>query len=161
MSLTWAFILIGFAGLTGIAVGYVFRWLLVLGKKGSIELEIKQLMLEAREDAKKVVEAAEHQTKKMIEEGEGALKEKEEKLLRAEDRVFKREEVLDKKNQELEKEVETVKTKIEEVKQIKERAEKLVAERTEELARVAGLSREAAHDLLIKEIEKESEENLA
>src|SRR3989338_2492468 len=160
MSLTWAFILMGLAGLTGIAVGYVFRWLLVLGKKGSIELEIKQLMLEAREDAKKVVEAAEHQTKKMIEEGEGALKEKEEKLLRAEDRVFKREEVLDKKNQELEKEVETVKTKIEEVKQIKERAEKLVAERTEELARVAGLSREAAHDLLIKEIEKESEENI-
>jgi len=149
----------GLAGLTGIVLGYVFRWLLVLGKKGSLELEIKQLMLEAREDAKKVVETAETEAKKIVEEGSGDLKEKEEKIQRAEDRVFKREEVLDKKNQELDKGVEEVKRKIEDVKQIKERADKLIAERTEELARVAGLTKDAARELLMKEMEKESEEN--
>ena len=67
---------------------------------------------------------------------------------------------MDKKQAELDKEIEAVKNKIEEVKTIKERADGLLAERTNELAKVAGLSREQAKEQLFEELERESEFDL-
>ena len=61
MSLTYAFVLMALTGLAGIAVGYIFRWLLSLSRKGSVELEVKQIILDAREDAKKITAEAEAQ----------------------------------------------------------------------------------------------------
>lgn len=159
MSLTYAFILMGFAGLLGIVIGYVFRWLFVLSRKGSIELEVKQIILGAREDAKRITGEAEAQAKEAIIAAEATFKEKEEKVTRAEDRVFKREESVDKKQAELTAEIEGVKARIEEIKNIKERADALVLERQDELARVAGLSKEAAREMLMAELERESDED--
>lgn len=160
MSFTTLFLLLGAAALGGAVIGYVFRWLLVLARKGSIEQEVKHLLLDAREDAKKITAAAEDKAKDLLLEVEESTKEKEEKLARAEDRVFKREEALDKKQNELDKEVEAVKAKIEEVKAIKERAENLLHERSQELAKVAGLSQEQAREQLIRNIEREHEEDM-
>src|SRR3989344_6858431 len=160
MSLLWALVLAGLAGLVGIAVGYVFRWLLVLGRKGSLELEIKRLMLDAKEEAKKITLAAEKEGKRVAEAADAELKEKERKLQTAEDRNFKREEALEGKNKDLEAEIEKVKGKIEEIKAIKERADKLINERTEALAKAAGLSTDEARGLLMEEIEKEAEGDL-
>jgi ribonuclease Y len=161
MSLTLLFLLIAGAGLSGIAVGWLFRWLWVLARKGSIELEIKQILLDAREEAKKITEAAQEEGKQKIASMEAEFKEKEEKITRAEERVFKREESLDKKQQELDAGVEGLKERIEEVRQIKERAEALVQKRADELAKVAGMSREEAQQALMQELERESSEDLA
>lgn len=159
MSLTTLLLLLGLSGLGGAVIGYVFRWLLVLSRKGSIEQEVKHLLLDAREEAKRITAAAEDSVREKLADAEEELKEKEEKLARAEDRVFAREETLDRKQKELDTEVETVKAKIEEIKSIKERAEALVQERSTELARVAGLSKEQALEQLFKELEKENEED--
>lgn len=159
MSLTYAFVLMALTGLAGIAVGYIFRWLLSLSRKGSVELEVKQIILDAREDAKKITAEAEAQAKEVVSAAEVSLKEKEDKVLRAEERVFKREETLDKKQVELDREIEGVKTRIEEIKSIKERADALVLERQDELARVAGLSKEAAKEVLLAELARESDED--
>lgn len=150
----------GLAGLAGIAIGYIFRWLYGLSQKGSIEVEVKQLLLNARDEAKKLTAEAEEEGKKKIAEAEIELKEQEDKVTRAEERVFKREEALDKKQTELERELEGVKSRIEEVRSIKERAETLVQERTSELAKVAGLTREEAKQMLYQELERESGEDI-
>ena len=160
MSITYALLLMGLAGLAGIAIGWVFRWLYGLSKKGSIEVEIKQILSNAREEAKKITAAAEDAGKQKVVEAEGELKEKEDKITRTEERVFKREESLDKKQGELDREIEGVKSRIEEIKSIKERAEGLVAQRQEELARVAGLTREEAKNLLMAELERQSGEDI-
>lgn len=160
MSLKLLFTLLGLAALGGAVIGYVFRWLLLLARKGSIELEIKQILLDAREDAKKITAAAEEEAKQKLVLAETELKEKEEKITRAEDRVFKREESLDAKQQELEQEISAVKSRIEEVKSIKERAEALLGERATELAKVAGLTREEAQAQLYKELERQADEDL-
>src|SRR3989344_5729102 len=160
MSITYALLLMGLAGLAGIAIGWVFRWLYGLSKKGSIEVEIKQILSNAREEAKKITAAAEDAGKQKVVEAEGELKEKEDKIPRTEERVFKREESLDKKQGELDREIEGVKSRIEEIKSIKERAEGLVAQRQEELARVAGLTREEAKNLLMAELERQSGEDI-
>ncbi|HVZ75986.1 MAG TPA: ribonuclease Y [Candidatus Paceibacterota bacterium] len=159
MSLTYAFILMGIAGLAGIAIGYIFRLLFARAQRNSLEVEVKNILFNAREEAKRITDEAENKSRELVESGEAALKEKEEKLTRAEDRVFKREEALDKKSSEFDREVEGLKSRIEEVKTIRERAEGLVQQRGEELARVAGLTKDQAKEQLMAEIERENGED--
>ena len=133
MSLKIVFLLLGLSGLVGAAIGYVFRWLLVLSRKGSIEVEIRQILFNAREEAKKITVAAEEEGKQRMAAAQIELKEEVNKVARQEERVFKREETLDKKQQELDREVDAIKARIEDVKAVKERADALLAERAGDL----------------------------
>ncbi len=160
MSLKVLLSLLALAGLMGGVIGYVFRWLLILGRKGSIEVEIKQILLDAREEAKKITVLAEEEAKQKLAVSDSELREKEDKITRAEDRVFKREESLDRKQTELDAEVTGVKAKIEEIRAIKERADALLLDRSQELARVAGLTKEEALEQLYKELSREADEDL-
>ncbi len=160
MSIKIILLLLGGSALVGAVIGYVFRWLLLLARKGSIEVEIKHILLDAREKAERITADAEAAAREKVALAEGTLGEKEEKLLKQEERVFKREESLDKKQAELDAQVEGIKTKIEEVRTIKERAEALVSQRGDELAKVAGLTKEQAKQELIREMERENEEDL-
>src|SRR3989344_5601278 len=153
MSLTLVFILLALAALVGAVIGFVFRWLLVLSRKGSIEVEIKQILFDAREEAKHITEEAEERAKEVATAAESALVEKSDKVSKQEERVFKREESLDKKQADLDREVEQVKGRIEEVRAIKERAEKVLSER-------AGLSIEAAKEQMYAELEREMSDDL-
>lgn len=141
-------------------LGYVLRWLLVLARKGSIELEVRRILLDANEQAQKITEEADQKAKEVVSAAEATLTEKEEKITRAEERVFKREEALDKSRAELEQEVAAVKAKIEDVRAIKERAETLLSERQSELAKVAGLTAEEAKQQLMREVERAADEDL-
>ncbi len=160
MSLTYALVLMALAGLVGIAIGYIFRWLYGLSQKGSLEVEVKQILLNAREEAKQITTDAEEKARATQSALDVEVKEKEEKLTRTEERVFKREEALDKKQADLDRELEGVKARIEEVKTIKEKADALVEQRAQELARVAGLTKEQAKTQLMAEIEREADEDL-
>ena len=160
MSLTTLFLLLGAAGLGGAVIGYVFRWLLTLSRKGSIEIEVKQLLLDAREKAEKIAVEAESSAKEKLALADSTYAEKEEKMLRLEERVFKREEALEKKQTELDSEIEAVKNRIEEVKTIKEKAETLLQARQGELSKVAGLTREEALAQLYKQLEQEASDDL-
>jgi ribonuclease Y len=141
-------------------IGYVFRWLLVLGRKGSIEIEVKQILLDAREEAKKITAQADEEAKQKVALADIELREKEEKVTRAEDRFFKREEALDRKQAELDAEVAALKVKIEEIKSLKERADQLLSDRAEALAQVAGLTKDQAKEQLYAELQRESDEDL-
>src|SRR3989344_3317432 len=160
MSLKIVFLLLALAALGGAVIGFVFRWLLVLSRKGSIEVEIKQILLDAREEAKRITEEAAARAKEVVATSESSIAEKEEKIARQEERVFKREEALDKKQGELDSEIQAVKGRIEEVKQIKERAETMLSERAGELAKVAGLSKTEAKEQLYAELERENSEDM-
>ncbi|HEV8677505.1 MAG TPA: ribonuclease Y [Candidatus Paceibacterota bacterium] len=151
--------LLGGSTLIGAIVGYFFRLYFAQAKKNSIEIEVKQLMLQAREEAKKITASAEEEAKQKVASIEGEIKEKEEKILRAEERIFKREEQLERTRDELNREIEGVKTRIEEVKTIKERADILLAERGNALAAVGGLTKEEALKKLYEELERENSED--
>ena len=160
MSLEMVCLLLGPAGLGGAVLAYVSRWLLVLARKGSIEFEVKQILLNAREEAKKITEGAEDVVKEKLAEAEIGLKEKEEKIGKQEERLFRREETLDGKQKELDREIEGLKERIEEVKHVRERAEALVAERADALAKVSGLTKEEALNQLMSEVEREAQEDI-
>lgn len=144
----------------GAAVGYYLRRVVALGQRRSIEIDIKQMLVGAKEEAQIILDDA----KKKAEDRAESLKEEEKRTQedrkRAEDRLIKKEELLDARQVEIDKEVENVKLKVEEIKKIKERAEALEAEKKGALEKIAGMSQEDAKGLLIKEIEKEAEEDL-
>jgi ribonuclease Y len=148
------------AGLIGIALGYLLRWLHSLGRRGSMELEIKQMMLEAKEDAKSITEEAEVKAEKILNALKSELKEKENQLKKTEDRLLKREELLDKRQVDIDSDVEGIKKKIEEIRALKEKAESFVVKRQAELSKITGLSEADAKKELLDIIEKQSEEDM-
>src|SRR3990167_4741876 len=159
MSLKLLFVLLALAALGGAVLGFVLRWLLVLARKGSIEIEVRQRLLDADVEAQRITEEADTKAKEVVALAEASVADKTEKITRAEERVFKREEALDKKQDELEQEITAVKAKIEDVRAIKERAEALLKERADELAKVAGLTKDEARVQLMAEIEREADED--
>lgn len=160
MSLTTILVLIAAAGVVGLVLGYFLRWLLTIGKKGSLELEIKQKRLEAEEKAQKITAEAEQKAEKLLEEARKERKEKERQLQKTEERLAKKEEFLDKRQLDIDKELENVKEKVEEVKQARSEAESLQKKRKEELERVANLTEEEAKKELLNQVEKKHEEDL-
>ncbi len=152
--------LAGFASLIGIGFGYFLRWIISLGQKGSVELRIKQMELHAREEAKRIVEEAESKAEQTIKESRIEFKEREEKVKKTEDRLIKKEEFLDKRQLDIDKEVEHIKEKVAEVKNLREKAEAIEKQKYEELQKVAKLGESEAREILIKEIERKSEEDI-
>jgi len=160
MSLKMVLLLSGLGTLAGVALGYYLRLIISLGKKGSMELEIKQLMLEAREDAKRVVTEAEKRAETSLKEARVEVKEHEEKMKKTEDRLIKKEEMLDKRQVDIDKEVEEVKTRVVEIKKIKEKVDLMEAQKISEVEKIAQLSRDDARAEIIKVVEKQSEGDL-
>lgn len=160
LSLKLASLFLAVTGVVGIAIGYYLRLIISLGKKGSMELEIKEMLLGAKEQATKITNEAESRAEKLLEEARHEIKEKEDKNQHTETRLIKKEDLLDKRQTDLEKEVELVKVRVNEIRQIKERADKLEAEKKAELERVAHLSAEEARKELIKTVEKNAEQDL-
>jgi ribonuclease Y len=158
MSLTAIIIAVG-ALVVGVGVGYYLRLIISLGKKGSMELEIKQLMLGAKEEAQKIVEEAKKKAETKTNELHEEEKKKEGEWKKTEDRLIKKEELLDTRQQDIDKEVEGIKIKVEEIKKIKERVDGMNAEKEKELEKVAGLSVDDAKEVLFKQIEENYEED--
>lgn len=159
-SLKTVAVLLSIAGIAGIAIGYYLRLIISLGKKGSMELEIKEMLLTAKEEAKRITSDAESKAKKTLDEARHEIKEKEDKIQQSEARIIKKEDILDKRQADIDKEVESIKDKIAEIKAIKERADKLESDKAKELERIASMSTDEAKQTLIKTIEKNSEQDL-
>jgi ribonuclease Y len=148
------------AGVVGVVVGYVLRILVSLGKKGSIELEIKSLLANAQEEAKKITAEAEKKSIDTLREVRVEVKEKEETLKKTEERLVKKEETLDKRQADVDAEVEALKGKIAEIKTIREKVEAMRDEKIRELEKVAKMSKEEAKNELVTKVEAETQEDL-
>ena len=147
------------SGIFGLIAGYVIRWALTMGKRGSIEIEVKQMMLSAKEDAQKIIRESEKKAEKQTEEIRNIEKEKDREWRKVEERLVKKEETLDKRQGDIEKEIESFKAKAEEVKVIKGEIEDRKLDVEKELERVAHLTEDEAKNGLIKKIEDRFEED--
>lgn len=160
MSIKLALLLALLAASAGIGFGYLLRLIISLGKKGSIELDIKQLEISSRQEAQRILTEAEEEAQEIIAKTEAELKERENRLKKIEDRLVNKEEFLDKRQLDLDKEGESIREKAAKVRSLREKAEQLTEERRSELAKVAGLSPAEAKVELLKTIEREAEEDV-
>ena len=147
------------SGIFGLIAGYVIRWALTVGKKGSIELEVKQMLLSAKEEAQKIVQESERKSEKNVEELRAQEKEKEREWRKSEERLIKKEETLDRKQEDVEKEINSIKSKAEEIRSIKNEIEERKRIVEKELEKVAGLSESEAKQKLIQKIEERFDED--
>lgn len=144
----------------GVGFGYYLRIIITMGKKGSVELEIKQKLVEAKEEAQKILEEAQEKAVQKQKEAEKEEKIQEEKFEKMEERLRNREDLVDKRQVDLDAKNEEVQKKIEQVKEIKEEIIKKREEAEKKLEEVAKLSAEDAKNILLKTIEQKYEEDL-
>ena len=88
--------LLGLAALAGIGIGYYLRLIISLGKRGSMELQIRKMMLDAEEKAKSIIETAEQEALKKKEQFTHEFTEKSRDLKSTEERLLGKEDMLDK-----------------------------------------------------------------
>ncbi|MDP1706963.1 MAG: ribonuclease Y [bacterium] len=158
MSLKIILIMLALSGVGGIVLGYVLRVLIGLAQRGSIELEIKQKLLHAKEQAAKIIEDAEFRGEVVETERLAPVEEREQKVVIREERLASREEFLDSRQRDLDdKEIE-VRARELEASYAKEMADNLTVQRSKELAKVANLSEDKAKEELFSEIEQAYEE---
>lgn len=147
------------SGILGIGLGYVIRWALTAGKRGSIEIEMKQMLLSAKEEAQKIVDEAEKKAEKSAEALRVKEDEKNREWKKSEERLIKKEELLDRRQEDLDKEVSQIKDRAEELRTIKTQIEERKKDIETELERVAHMSQDDAREILIKKTADRFEED--
>ncbi len=148
------------AGLAGIAVGWFLRFIIALGKRGSMELEIKEMMLLAREEAESITSEAEKKASEILRESKEEIKKGEDDLKKTKNRLIKKEDLLDHRQTDLDAEAESLKDKEEKLGLLKTEYEEKITEKMAELQKVSGLTKEEGRDILLRQLEKDYEEDL-
>lgn len=150
--------MLALSGVGGIVLGYVLRVLIGLAQRGSIELDIKQKLLQAKEQAAKILADAEFRGEVVETERLAPVEEREEKISLREERLATREEFIDSRQRDIDEKEAEVRVREVEAVRAKSEAEKLTTARTQELAKVAHLSEDQARERLFSEIESAHEE---
>ena len=144
----------------GVGIGYYLRLIIALGKRRSIEIDIKQMMVGAKEEAQKITDEAKKKSEEQLANLKEEEKKKEQEFRETEKRLIKKDEFLDARQIEVNKEVEGIKLKVEEIKKIQEKVLKIEEEKIIELERTARLTEEEAKNELLKDVEKKYEEDI-
>ena len=148
------------AGLAGIAMGWFLRFIISLGKKGSMELEIKEMLLSAREEAEKITSEAEKEASETLKSAKQEAKDLEEKFEKTEERLITKESYLDKRQIDIDKEADEVRNKEKEIDELEKKLKELEEERIDALEKISDISKDDAKSELVDLIEKNSEEDL-
>ncbi|MCK9344679.1 MAG: ribonuclease Y [Candidatus Pacebacteria bacterium] len=146
--------------LVGGALGYLLRWFISVSKRDSIEIEVKQVLLSAKEEAQKIIEEADRRAEVYGRELHEEDREQTERFKKMEERLVKKEEFLDRRQLDIDSEATHIKEKAEELKAIREKITKEKELAQSELERIAHLERGEAKEELIKRAEKTYEEDL-
>ncbi len=160
MSTFTLLLLLAATGLIGLGAGYLLRWLVGLSQKGSAELAIKQIMLDAREKAEVLIAEAEKKAETVDHGARKAMADKEAALLDKDKRIGEKEQFLDKRQGDIDREAERIKAQIEEVRAIKVKADALIADRQKAIEDVAKMSEDEAVKKLMAAVEEKHEEDM-
>ena len=145
----------------GTGIGYLIRHLITGQRRDSIELKVKKLLLDAKDEAQKILESSKHKSETIIEDAKKETRERERELHALEERFAKKDELIEKRRLSLENE----ETRLEgQEKTLEARAAAL--EKTEErkmleLERITGLSEQEAKEQLLAGVEKKHEADLS
>ncbi len=140
----------------GGAVGYVIRHYVAVSRRGTVEAEIEERILQAKRNARVIEDEALTRASALRDD----LKKNEDRIVKQEERLDKREEELHTRDSSMTREFEMLKQKTKELEAIKEII--LTKEKTLDtsLEKAASLSRDEAKTLLFAKMTRESEEDL-
>ncbi len=153
-------VLVVLALVVGTGLGYLFRWLLVLIKKDSVELEIRQRLIEARENAEKTLEDAQSKALSLIEDAQKSKAKIDEEARDRLMRLQKREELLDSRHTELDTKLEMLDKDRAIVENAKTTLKREAEHLKSQLERIGSISINEAKSELVAQIEREADEDV-
>jgi ribonuclease Y len=156
---TTTFILTAIGLVVGLGVGYYLRMVIALAKQGSMELEIKEAMIAAKEEAQNLLAEATKKAEEKLSHADLEEKKKLEEIKKVEERLIRKEDTLESKDRELQKNHEELNKKTEELNKTKLEIEEKKLGLETELEKISGLTREEAREHLFREIESRYEED--
>ncbi len=146
--------------LVGVAIGWFLRFIIALGQKGSMELEIKEMMLEAREEVERITQEATEHANQILKTAKDESLVLKEKLSKTEERLINRENLLDKRQFDLDEDREKLDSLEEELKgsiiKNEEKQDLLI----EKLSQAGHFSVLEAQKELLSIVEKEFDQDL-
>ena len=152
-----AAVLISFA--IGVPVGIAYRKKIAESKIKGAEQEAKKIVDLAKIEAENLKKAEIIKAKEEIvnsrKELDQEIKERRGEVQRQETRLIQKEENLERRSENFEKKEEDLELRLKELEQQKQEIETLQKQEMEELQRVAGLSKEEAKEVLVKDVEKQ------
>lgn len=146
--------------LIGGAIGYYLRVVVALGQRRSIEIDIKQMLVSAKEEAQRILDDAKAKSEEKLSKASEDEKRREGEFKETERRLIKKDELLDARQSEIDKEADSLKAKVEELKATEEKLASMEIEKKIILERIAKLTEEEAKERLMREVEKKYEEDL-
>ena len=156
----WIIVAGAVALVVGSVLGYFARQTIAKKQAGTLEAKLNKLIEEAKKEAEQTLFSAKQKSVEILEETKKEERQRKDYILKSEQRLDKKEQELEKRNQELDRGNKELEARILKVREIKERLEKIEGQKTEELQKVAGLSKEQAREQLLSQLEKESQELL-
>jgi len=153
------------AFVVGLVGGFLIRKYMAEAKIRSAEEEARRIIDEAEKtsDNKKreLLLEAKDEIFSMRSEAEKEIKNRRNELQRLERRLLQREEQMDNRANNLDKREKALSNKENEVHALRAEAQRIVAREKENLEKIAGLSREEAKELLMKQVEEQTKREAA
>lgn len=146
--------------LVGAALGYLLRWFISVSKRDSIEIEVKQVLLSAKEEAQKIIEEADRRAEVYGRELHEEDREQTERFKKIEERLIKKEEFLDKRQIDIDGETAHLKERTIELNALREKITKEQEGVHRELERISNLNESQAREELLRRAEKTYEEDI-
>lgn len=148
------------AAVIGGVLGYITRQILAQQRRNSIELKIKQLILDAKDEAQKILESAKQKSESLIEETRKETKEREQQLRQLEVRITEKDTLAERRHSEVEKKSRDIEEKSRHFSKREEELARAEEKKQKELEQIAGLSHEEAKSHLFTSLEKKYETDL-
>jgi ribonuclease Y len=146
--------------IVGLIIGYSVRKNMAEKKTGRAEDIARTLLDDAKQKAeakrKETIIEAREEVHKLRTEFENELRQRRSELQRGERRLQQREDLIDKKSLQIEGNERKIEQIRNEAQKLKEKAESAYEKQVEELERISGFTRDEAHDILMKNIERET-----
>jgi len=153
-------VIIFVAAIIGGVAGYITRQILAQQRRDSIELKIKQLILDAKDEAQKIIDEAKQKAETAIDAAKKEARERESQLRELETRVTQKETNIEKREKDIQTHSQTLAQKGEEIEKIKKDLAQAEEERQKELQKLASLTAEEAKEQLFRLFEKKYEDDV-
>lgn len=144
----------------GGAAGYFIRKKQIEEKNQDLKEKGELLIQQANTKAQEIIYKAKNEALKIMDETKTTEEKKRDQMRVIEERLVTKEEALDKKIHNLDESRTELEKKVEQVRELREEVQKLHDMQAQELEKISGLSVEQAREILLKQVEEDSKEEI-
>ena len=146
--------------LGGFFVGYWVRKQKALGQANSAEAKAEKVLSDTKAKQKNILLEAEEKALKIIQEAKDEDRKRQQELKSKENRLEQRENTFSQKLLDLQEKQQKLYDKVNQVEEVKEKIKNIKEEQLTKLENIASMSKDEAKEVLFKNIEEETKEEL-